>query len=288
VRASEQDPAMTVALRRTSCAPGIWLTEVACTAGPRDPSFEEWHDNSCVAFVTGGGFGYRCSAGSAALGPGALLLGNAGTSYTCTHAADGGDRCLSFAYSAIVVEEIAVSAGVRPSFRRAALPASAAFAGLAAQVAAGADGSGASLEEVAVEAIGRALCTDSSDGPSQLCRREERRAVEAMRAIDATASESLSLLDMAQAAGVGRYHFLRAFRAATGTTPHQYLLAARLRRAARLLLTGRMPVTEVAFEAGFGDLSNFIRTFRRATGRSPRAFRAGAPVARARADARAR
>ena len=31
--------------------------------------------------------------------------------------------------------------------------------------------------------------------------------------------------------------------------------------------------TDVAFEAGFGDLSNFIRTFRRATGRSPRAFR---------------
>jgi AraC-like DNA-binding protein len=114
--------------------------------------------------------------------------------------------------------------------------------------------------------------------------RDERRAVEAMRSIDAGAAEPLSLADMARRAGLGRYHFLRAFRAATGTTPHQYLIAARLRRAARLLLTTALPVTEVALEAGFGDLSNFIRTFRRAAGRSPRAFRLrGAP---ARAPAR--
>ncbi|MFL5313363.1 MAG: helix-turn-helix domain-containing protein [Myxococcales bacterium] len=56
-------------------------------------------------------------------------------------------------------------------------------------------------------------------------------------------------------------------------------------RAARLLLTTALPVTEVALEAGFGDLSNFIRTFRRAAGRSPRAFRlrgvaGGAPACR--------
>jgi transcriptional regulator GlxA family with amidase domain len=111
--------------------------------------------------------------------------------------------------------------------------------------------------------------------------RDERRAVEAMRSIDAGAAEPLSLADMARRAGLGRYHFLRAFRAATGTTPHQYLIAARLRRAARLLLTTALPVTEVALEAGFGDLSNFIRTFRRAAGRSPRAFRLRGVPARA-------
>jgi AraC-like DNA-binding protein len=58
-----------------------------------------------------------------------------------------------------------------------------------------------------------------------------------------------------------------------GVTPHQYLVAARLRRAARLLADPERPVTEVAFEAGFGDLSHFVRTFRRATGVSPGRFR---------------
>jgi AraC-like DNA-binding protein len=265
---------MTLAVRRTSCAPGICVTEVSCDAGPGDASFEERHPIASVAFVTQGGFGYRCSAGSAVLGPGAVLLGNAGGAYTCTHAAPGGDRCLSFGYSAEVVEDVAASAGGTGRFRRPALPAAPAFAALPALASSAAEGAGPSLEEIAVEALGRALCAEAADGAvAPLRARDERRAVEAMRSIDAGAGEPLSLAEMARRAGLGRYHFLRAFRAATGTTPHQYLVAARLRRAARLLLTTALPVTEVALEAGFGDLSNFIRTFRRAAGRSPRAFR---------------
>ena len=53
-------------------------------------------------------------------------------------------------------------------------------------------------------------------------------------------------------------------------------MRSRLRRAARLLAEEARPVTEVAFEAGFGDLSNFVRTFHRAAGVSPRTFRRAA------------
>jgi AraC family transcriptional regulator len=214
-----------------------------------------------------------------------VLLGNAGAIYTCTHAAPGGDRCLSFGYSAEVVEDVASSAGGSGRFQRPALPASPAFAALPALAWAAADGKGPSLEEIAVEALGRALSADArNEAAAPLRARDERRAIEAMRAIDAGASEPLSLGAMAARAGLGRYHFLRAFRGATGVTPHQYLVAARLRRAARLLLATALPVTEVALDAGFGDLSNFIRTFRRASGRSPHAFRLGG--ARGRAPAR--
>jgi AraC-like DNA-binding protein len=59
-------------------------------------------------------------------------------------------------------------------------------------------------------------------------------------------------------------------------TPHQYLLRCRLRRAAGLLADDGRPVTEVAYEAGFADLSNFVRSFRRAAGVSPRTFRKAA------------
>ena len=141
---------MTVAVRRTSCAPGIWLSDVLCNAGPDDPTFEEWHATACVAFVTQGGFGYRCSAGSAALGPGAVLLGNARSAYTCTHAAPGGDRCLSFSYSLEVVEDAAACAGGPARFRRGALPAAPAFAALPALASSAAEGKGPSLEEVAL------------------------------------------------------------------------------------------------------------------------------------------
>ena len=59
-------------------------------------------------------------------------------------------------------------------------------------------------------------------------------------------------------------------------TPHQYLVRARLRRAARLLADDERPITDVAYDVGFGDLSNFVRTFHRAAGVSPRGFRKAA------------
>ncbi len=48
------------------------------------------------------------------------------------------------------------------------------------------------------------------------------------------------------------------------------------RHAARLLSDADRPITDVAYDVGFGDLSNFVRTFRRAAGVSPRAFRRAA------------
>jgi AraC-like DNA-binding protein len=46
-----------------------------------------------------------------------------------------------------------------------------------------------------------------------------------------------------------------------------------LRHAARLLADGERPVTDIALEVGFADLSNFVRTFHRAAGVPPRDFR---------------
>ena len=58
-----------------------------------------------------------------------------------------------------------------------------------------------------------------------------------------------------------------------GVTPHQYLVRARLRHAARFLADDARSITSIAFDVGFGDLSNFVRTFHRAAGVSPRRFR---------------
>ncbi len=69
---------------------------------------------------------------------------------------------------------------------------------------------------------------------------------------------------------------MRLFARVLGVTPHQYLLRSRLRRAARLLADDTRSITDVAFDVGFGDLSNFVRSFHRAAGVSPRAFRKAA------------
>ena len=58
-----------------------------------------------------------------------------------------------------------------------------------------------------------------------------------------------------------------------GVTPHQYLVRSRLRHAARRLADDDRAITEIAYDVGFGDLSNFVRTFHRAAGASPMRFR---------------
>jgi AraC-like DNA-binding protein len=66
---------------------------------------------------------------------------------------------------------------------------------------------------------------------------------------------------------------LRLFSGVLGVTPHQYVVRSRLRRAARLLAEEDKGVTDIAYDVGFGDLSNFVRTFHRAAGMSPLKFR---------------
>jgi AraC-like DNA-binding protein len=86
---------------------------------------------------------------------------------------------------------------------------------------------------------------------------------------------ALSLGELARDARLSSFHFLRVFRRVAGVTPHQYLIGARLRRALGLLLDTELPVTRVAYDAGFADLSSFDHTFRSAIGCSPRAYRRG-------------
>lgn len=84
------------------------------------------------------------------------------------------------------------------------------------------------------------------------------------------------MIDLERAAretGLSPFHFLRLFARVLGVTPHQYLLRSRLRRAARLLSDDARPITDIAFDVGFADLSNFVRSFHRAAGISPRGFR---------------
>jgi AraC-like DNA-binding protein len=68
-------------------------------------------------------------------------------------------------------------------------------------------------------------------------------------------------------------YFLRCFEDLTGTTPHQYVLRARLRRAATRLNQEHARIIDIALDCGFGDVSNFNRSFRAEFGNRPRLYR---------------
>lgn len=86
----------------------------------------------------------------------------------------------------------------------------------------------------------------------------------------------LRLVDLAQAAYLGRSQFAARFRRAVGCTPGEYLERLRVAEACALLADEDLSVSEVAYRAGFKDPAYFARRFRRTTGESPSAFRSTA------------
>lgn len=88
-------------------------------------------------------------------------------------------------------------------------------------------------------------------------------------------AQHVSLDDLAAAAGLSRFHFVRAFRAASGTSPARWLRHQRLQAARTLILTTDLPLREIAPRAGFADEFQMSRVFRRETGAPPSRLRGG-------------
>ncbi|RXT30544.1 AraC family transcriptional regulator [Rhizobium leguminosarum] len=101
----------------------------------------------------------------------------------------------------------------------------------------------------------------------------DRRLRRALVYIHDNLAEDLSLNDMASEAAMSRFHFVRAFAAAFGTSPLQYVIRERMEHAKVLLRTTSVPVATVAIRVGYDDVSRFGRHFRRSTGITPAAFR---------------
>ena len=91
--------------------------------------------------------------------------------------------------------------------------------------------------------------------------------------IAANLYEAISLTDISTAAGLSRMHFAAQFRAATGVSPHEYLLMRRVERAQALLLTTRMPLVQIALEAGFKTLAHFTTVSARLVGETANVWR---------------
>jgi transcriptional regulator GlxA family with amidase domain len=83
----------------------------------------------------------------------------------------------------------------------------------------------------------------------------------------------LTVAEMARHAGYSARSFARHFRAETGATPLQWLLAQRVLLARRLLETTDLTVDEIAREAGFGAAVTLRVHFRRIVGTTPTAYR---------------
>jgi AraC family transcriptional regulator len=264
--------AATIILQRDALS----VVDYRCDARPADRPAAERHGAYSLSYVRKGSFGYRVRGEAFELVAGAVLIGRRGDEYVCTHDHVCGDECLSIQLSPALAEAIGRRAEI---WRTGSLPPLGELVVLGELAQAAAEGrSDIGLEEAALLFVTRLveIVTGEKRATPVLRARDRRRAVEAALRIDATCDQPIDLTHTAKDAGLSPFHFLRVFAQVLGVTPHQYLVRSRLRRAARLLADDARPVTDVAFDVGFGDLSNFVRTFHRAAGVSPRRFRRAA------------
>lgn len=254
----------------------VTVVDYRCRAAPGDRPFVECHAGYSVSYVRKGSFGYHVRGEVFEQVTGSLVVGHPGAEYVCTHDHAEGDECLCIHLADEVVEGL----GAAPeAWRAGGVPplAEMMVLGEHAQSAATGD-SDIGLDEAALLFAARyvGLVGTGHRKPARGSARDRRRIVETARWIDDNAGEAIDLDGAARQAGLSPFHFLRLFARVIGVTPHQYLVRARLRRAARLLAEVEMSVTDIAYDVGFGDLSNFVRSFRRAAGVSPSGFRRAA------------
>ncbi|MGJ5202483.1 helix-turn-helix transcriptional regulator [Bradyrhizobium sp. HKCCYLR20261] len=251
----------------------VTVSEFRCAAVPGERPYVEQFGGYSLSYVRKGSFGCHHRGRFHELVTGALLVGHPRDEFMCTHDHVCGDECLSFFFADELVDEIG---GNRQAWQTGAmppLPELMVLGELAQAVAAREQTLG--LDEVGHLLVGRfvAAVTGRHKRSIKPSLRDRRRAVETALWLDDNAHETIDLAGAAREAGVSPFHFLRLFAATLGVTPHQYLIRARLRRAARRLSEEDTPVTTIAYDTGFADLSNFTRTFTRAAGISPAKFR---------------
>jgi AraC-like DNA-binding protein len=257
----------------------VALAEFDHPPGPHaDPEREVAPDHT-ISFVDEGSFDVEIEGRRWRLEPGTLFVTAVGLEFSCRHDCETPtDRCLSISYAARTVEDLRLAdvPPLRPP-HTTLTPQRAWLRRRLHSCAAG--------DEVRFELLAGALFESIAHRRPADARRQPANVSSLMwridRAVDLIETDygrTLTLADLADAAGLSAFHFARAFRALTGLPPHRYLTAVRLRHAARLLREGAA-VTYTCFEAGFGSLAHFTTAFRKRYGIAPSAVRSKAGVA---------
>ena len=106
----------------------------------------------------------------------------------------------------------------------------------------------------------------------------DERVVKSVRLMEEHLEDTLSLSDIATAAGLSVRQLERRFRTLLQMSPVAFYRQLRLDRAQRLLTYSRMPVRDVALATGFSTLAEFSRAFKARYGKPPSHVRRGQAV----------
>jgi len=109
--------------------------------------------------------------------------------------------------------------------------------------------------------------------PSATDRFHKEAVAGALQFIRNNFTRQITVAEIAASVYMSTYHFCRVFKKYTGCAPYQYLLEARLERAALLLAHPDKTITQICYLSGFRRIAHFSAMFTKRYGVSPTAFR---------------
>jgi len=102
---------------------------------------------------------------------------------------------------------------------------------------------------------------------------DEKLLERVMQSINHNLSNAeLSVDKIADEVGISRVHLHRKMKELTGQTPHDFIRNIRMKKAASLLASGDMSVSEVMYACGFSNAASFSTVFKKMYGLSPREY----------------
>lgn len=134
-----------------------------------------------------------------------------------------------------------------------------------------------SVTQAAQSIIAHKSMTPANQFERALQSRNQAEPVEIWRArnvIHQDSTDELSLTKVAKAVNISANYLSEKFKQVTGVNFVTYVARIRFENARGLLHDSEIPVSEVAFAAGFQSLSQFNRVFKKFSGQSPSEYRA--------------
>jgi AraC-like DNA-binding protein len=254
-------------------------------AGPRQGWPAAVHTGVEIAYVAAGAAHYRLGARELEIGAERAILVSAGVEHATT--IEPGTRATSVWIDGAWFRDLAAALGCRVQAGALTIGDNARVRALLSLLEdeAREPRRGRTL---AVDALAEALCVSvlRNDGIAARAGAHplDARVLSAIAFIEGRFMDSVGVDEIADAAGISRFHFSRLFREQTGKSPYRYLMDTRVDRAAELLKSGRYTVTEAALSVGCDHLPRFAKAFRLRHGCPPSALSSRAarvrPVAR--------
>lgn len=244
------------------------------------PSWEKRYDKAGIGVVISGCFDYRAQTGAATAVPGTVVFGNPGEMFNVRYLDSENRSRLVVWYDNGFLESIAAACDLdEPRFRTAALPPGKMATAMFAAMQALARGSG-DAEDAACGLASKGLAIGSDPRkPIAVSERDRQRIRAAVGYIEHAFGEPCTVEALAKIGGLSRYHFMRLFKAVTGQSANQYVINTRLRAAATRIAETKAPLSEIAYDVGFNDISHFNTRFRAAFDCTPREMRKRARAA---------